>query len=105
MPYVLLAIAICAEVSGTACMKLSDGFKQKLPTVGLVIGYVIAFGALGVALLDLPLGVAMGIWAGAGTALTAIVGALVWKEGMGLRKIAGILLIIAGVVVLEMGIN
>lgn len=105
MPYVLLAIAICAEVSGTTCMKLSDGFKQKLPTVGLVIGYVIAFGALGVALLDLPLGVAMGIWAGAGTALTAIVGALVWKEGMGLRKIAGILLIIAGVVVLEMGIN
>ena len=48
---------------------------------------------------------AYGIWAGAGTALTAIVGALVWKEGLGWKKVAGIVLIIVGVALLEIGLN
>jgi multidrug transporter EmrE-like cation transporter len=105
MPYVLLAVAIIGEVFGTACMKLSDGFKNKLPVIGLVIGYLVAFGLIGIAVVDIPLGVAYGIWAGAGTALTALVGALVWKEGLGWKKVAGIALIIVGVVLLEIGLN
>lgn len=105
MPYLLLGIAIVGEVFGTTCMKLSDGFKNRLPTIGLVIAYIIAFGALGIAMLDIPLGVVYGLWAGAGTALTAIVGAVIWKEGFSLKKIAGIVLIVIGVVVLEMGIH
>lgn len=105
MPYLLLGIAIVGEVFGTTCMKLSDGFKNRLPTIGLVIAYIIAVGALGIAMLDIPLGVVYGLWAGAGTALTAIVGAVIWKEGFSLKKIAGIVLIVIGVVVLEMGIH
>lgn len=105
MPYVLLAAAIVSEVFGTTCMKLSDGFKRKLPTVGLVVGYLIAFGCLGLALEHVPVGVAYGVWAGVGTALTAIVGVLLWKEEVGWRKVVGILLVIAGVVVLELGVN
>ena len=105
MHYVLLGIAIVGEVCGTTCMKLSDGFKRKLPTVGLALCYLLAFGCLGVALTDLPLGVAMGIWAGLGTALTAVIGALVWKEGFGWKKLLGIALIIGGVVILEVGVS
>lgn len=105
MPYVLLAVAILSEVAGTTCMKLSDGFKRKLPILGLLVCYVLAFSALGIAMMDLPLGVIYGLWAGIGTALTAIVGALIWKEGFGIRKLAGIGLIIAGVILLEMGIR
>ncbi len=105
MPYLLLGIAIIGEVFGTTCMKLSDGFKRWLPTLGLVVGYIVSFGALGLALTDLPLGVATGIWAGLGTALTAVIGAVIWKEGMGWRKIAGVALVVIGVVILEMGIG
>ncbi|MCI9129179.1 MAG: multidrug efflux SMR transporter [Eggerthellaceae bacterium] len=105
MPYLLLGVAIIGEVCGTTCMKLSNGFKKLLPTIGLAVAYIIAFGALGIAMLDIPLGVVYGLWAGAGTALTAIVGAIIWKEGFSSKKIAGIILIIVGVVVLEMGIH
>ncbi|WP_251212642.1 DMT family transporter [Adlercreutzia murintestinalis] len=105
MPYVLLALAIGAEVFGTSMMKLSDGFKRKLPILGIAAGYVISFALLGFVLRDLPLSVAMGIWAGAGTALTAVVAAVAWKEGMGIRKAMGILLIVGGVLLLEMGVN
>lgn len=105
MPYVLLAVAILGEVAGTTCMKLSEGFKRKLPSIGLVVSYVLAFGALGIAMTDLPLGVIYGLWAGVGTALTAVVGALIWKEGFNAKKLAGIALIIIGVVLLEAGIH
>lgn len=104
MPYVLLSVAILGEVCGTTCMKLSEGFKKKLPTLGLAVSYIIAFGCLGLALQDLPLGVATGIWAGLGTALTAVIGVLIWKEAVNWRKILGVLLIIGGVAVLEVGI-
>ena len=105
MYYVLLGIAIFGEVFATTCMKLADGFKRKLPTLWMALGYLLSFGCLGVALTDLPLGVAMGIWAGLGTALTAVVGALVWKEGFGWKKLLGIALIIGGVIILEVGVN
>lgn len=105
MPYVLLGIAIIGEVFGTTCMKLSNGFKRKLPILGLVVGYVVAFGLMGIAIAHIPLGVAYGIWAGVGTALTTLIGAIVWKEGFGRKKVVGIALIILGVVLLEMGLN
>ena len=104
MPYVLLALAIVAEVFGTSMMKLSDGFRRKLPILGIAIGYVAAFSLLGFVVLELPLSVAMGIWAGFGTALPAVVGAAFWKEGMGVKKIAGIALIVVGVMILEIGV-
>lgn len=105
MIYVLLAVAIVGEVCGTACMKLSDGFKNKLPTVGFVVAYVIALVVLGLAVMHMPLGVVYGLWAGLGTALTTVVGAIAWKEGFNWRKLLGIALIITGVVILEMGVN
>ena len=105
MPYLLLSVAILGEVFGTTCMKLSNGFKNKLPSIGLVVSYLVAFGALGFAMLSIPLGVVYGLWAGIGTALTAVVGAIVWKEGMSWRKILGIGVIIAGVIILELGVH
>ncbi|EBF6199049.1 QacE family quaternary ammonium compound efflux SMR transporter, partial [Listeria monocytogenes] len=54
------------------------------------------------ALEHIPLGTAYAIWSGAGTALTAIVGILVWKEKFNLKILLGLLIIIAGVVVLKL---
>ncbi|EAD5190340.1 QacE family quaternary ammonium compound efflux SMR transporter, partial [Listeria monocytogenes] len=48
------------------------------------------------------LGTAYAIWSGGGTALTAIVGILVWKEKFNLKILLGLLIIIAGVVVLKL---
>lgn len=99
----MLAVAIAGEVFGTSMMKLSNGFQRKAPILGIVAGYAIAFIMLGFALQSLPLGVAMGIWAGAGAVLTAVVGALFWHEGMGAKKVLAIALVVIGIVAIEMG--
>ncbi|MFJ8258231.1 DMT family transporter [Peribacillus asahii] len=104
MGYLWLAIAIIAEVFGSSMLKLTGGFKKLVPTIGVIIGYGIAFYALSLSLKHLPLGVAYAIWAGVGTALTALVGVVVYKEGLDMKKSLGILLVIGGVVLLKSGI-
>lgn len=101
-PYVLLISSILFEVFGSSMMKASNGFKKLVPTVGLVIGMGSAFYFLSKALEHIPLGTAYAIWSGGGTALTAIVGILVWKEKFNLKILLGLLIIIAGVVVLKL---
>lgn len=102
-PYLLLAISIISEVFASSLLKATDGFRRLLPTVGVAVGYSIAFYALSLTLKTLPLGTAYAIWAGVGTALTALAGALFYKESLNKKKILGLLLVIGGVVLLNIG--
>lgn len=104
MGYLWLAIAIIAEVFGSSMLKLAEGFTRLLPSIGVVAGYAVAFYGLSLALKELPLGVAYAIWAGVGTALTALVGIIFYKETLHIKKAIGILLIIGGVVLLNSGV-
>lgn len=101
--YLLLLFAIISEVVGSSLLKATDGFRKPLPTLGVVAGYGIAFYALSLTLLTLPLGLTYAVWSGLGTALTAMVGVIVYKEGFDSRKFAGIAMIIAGVILLNAG--
>ena len=102
--YALLSIAILAEVFGSSMLKRTEGFKKIVPTIGVIVGYVVAFYTLSLSLQTLPLGLAYAIWAGVGTALTALVGVVFYKEEMNLKKSVGILLIIGGVALLNSGL-
>jgi multidrug resistance protein EbrA len=101
--YVLLLIAIICEVFGSSMLKATNGFKKLLPTLGLVIGYGLAFYTLSLSLKTLSLGVAYAVWAGLGTALTALVGVFIYKENFNLKKLWGLVLIIGGVILLNLG--
>lgn len=101
-PFIILAIAILAEVFGSSMLKVSQGFKKILPSIGVVAGMGIAFFSLSIALKSIPLGTAYAIWAGTGTALTFLVGVMVWKEKVNLKKVLGLVLIIGGVIVLKL---
>ncbi|QIS20112.1 DMT family transporter [Nocardia terpenica] len=103
MTWVFMFGAIVCEVFGTTCMKLSNGFTRPLPTAGMVLGYFGAFGLLTLALKQLPVGVAYATWAGVGTGLVALVGVALLGEPLSAAKIAGVGLVIAGVVVLNLG--
>lgn len=102
--YILILVAVVFEVFGDSMMKLSNGFQRKLPLVGTAIGYVVAFYLIAQTLEELPLGSVYAAWTGLGIALTAVVGAVFWKEGVNAKKIIGLLLIVAGVVVLKLGV-
>lgn len=103
MGWVLLAIAIVSEVAATISLKLAtDGRKRYY--VPVVVGYVVAFSLLAVALtLGLPIGVAYGIWAATGVALTAVLGRVLFREPLTRLMLAGIGLIIVGVLLVELG--
>ncbi|MBY6053117.1 multidrug efflux SMR transporter [Cytobacillus firmus] len=101
--YFLLALAIVSEVAGSSLLKAADGFKKLLPSIGVIIGYSVAFYALSLSLITLPLGVAYGIWAGIGTVLTALVGIFIYKENVNGKKLLGLALIVGGVILLNSG--
>ncbi|WP_327119806.1 multidrug efflux SMR transporter [Streptomyces sp. NBC_01341] len=103
MGYGLLAAAIAAEVAGTTAMKYSEGFTRLWPSLVTVVGYVLAFALLAQTLKTLSIGTAYAIWAGTGTAVIAVIGILWMGESASLLKLAGIALVIAGVVVLNLG--
>ncbi|PHA00053.1 QacE family quaternary ammonium compound efflux SMR transporter [Bacillus pseudomycoides] len=100
--FVFLAIAIVSEVFGTTMLKLSDGFTKVWPSIGVVLGFISAFYCLSQALQYIQLSTAYAIWSGIGTALTALIGVLIWKDVFTWQTFVGIVLIIGGVVVLNM---
>ncbi|MBP2456911.1 small multidrug resistance pump [Clavibacter michiganensis] len=103
MAWLLLAIAIVTEVAATISLKLAtDGQKRWYAVVA--VGYVTAFSMLAGALsLGLPIGVAYGIWAATGVALTAVLGRLIFRDPLTRTMLAGIALIIGGVLLIELG--
>jgi small multidrug resistance pump len=102
MPHWLyLAIAIVAEVVGTSFLKSAEGFTRLLPSVLVVVSYLIAFFFLGLALKTLPVGIAYAIWAGVGVALIALAGYAFFGQALDAPAVAGMALIVAGVVVIN----
>lgn len=83
-------------------LKVSNGFKRLWPSIGVIIAMGMAFYCLSIALKYLPLGTAYAIWSGLGTALTASIGVLVWKEKISAKKLVGLILIIGGVVLMKL---
>jgi small multidrug resistance pump len=84
-------------------MKYTEGFSRLWPSLATVLGYVVAFALLAQTLKTVSVGTAYAIWAGVGTAAIAVIGMLFLGEGLTPAKAAGILLIIGGVVLLNLG--
>ncbi|MBC3189816.1 multidrug efflux SMR transporter [Pseudonocardia sp. C8] len=99
-----LALAIGAEVTATLSLRASDGFSRLLPSLVTVAGYATAFWGLSQALSrGMALGIAYGVWAAAGVALVALIGAFFLGESLTWVQAAGIVLVIGGVLALELG--
>ncbi|MCW3817550.1 multidrug efflux SMR transporter [Micromonospora sp. DR5-3] len=103
MAYLFLLAAITSEVIGTSLLKATDGFTRLWPTVGLAVAYVASFFLLALAVKEIPVGVAYAIWSGLGTAAIMAIGATFLGEPLSVAKVAGAGLVIAGVVVLNLG--
>ncbi|WP_068672231.1 multidrug efflux SMR transporter [Oceanobacillus sp. Castelsardo] len=101
--YIFLALSIVCEVFGSSMLKATNGFKRILPTIGVIVGYGAAFYGLSLSLKTLPIGTAYAIWAGLGTALTALVGIIIYKENFNSKTLYGLILIIGGVTLLNIG--
>jgi small multidrug resistance pump len=100
--WLLLASAIVCEV--TASLSLKRALEQPVFYVVVAIGYVTAFILLTLTLKEgLGIGVAYGIWAACGVALTAVASKIFFSEPLTGAMMVGIGLIIAGVLLVETG--
>lgn len=102
-PYLLLLAAILLEVLATTNLKLSEGFTVLAPSIVVAVGYLSSIGLLTLVLKSVPLGLAYGIWGGAGTVLTVVVGAVMWNDPVTFATIAGVALVAAGIALLNRG--
>ncbi|MFN6465341.1 MAG: multidrug efflux SMR transporter [Nostoc sp. DedVER02] len=99
--WIYLIAAILFEVSGTTCMKLSEGFTKLVPSVLIFVFYGLCFSCLTLALKKIEVSVAYSVWAGLGTVLIALIGIIWFRESATFTKLVSITLIVAGVI----GIN
>ncbi len=103
MPYawLLVGLAIFAEIAAALGLRFSDGFTKPLPTVFSLVAFGSAFYLISLSLVHLPVSTIYPIWAGGGTAGVALVGVLMLKERAGIWKGVGIVLVVAGIVAIN----
>lgn len=100
--WLLLGCAIVCEV--TASLSLKRALDVPAMYAVVAAGYVAAFVLLTLTLKQgLGIGVAYGIWAACGVALTAVASRVVFGEPLTGLMLAGIVLIIGGVLLVELG--
>ena len=102
-PFLVLAVAIAVELVGTSALKASQGFSRPGFTALFAAAYAVSFFLLSVTLRSLPLGFVYAVWSGVGTVGAAAIGVLVWREALDPPRAIGIALVVAGVVVLNLG--
>ncbi len=101
--YLFLLLAIAFEVGGTLLLPASVGFTRLWPTLGVVVGYVVSTAFLSQAVKGMEVSVAYAVWAALGTVAVVALGATFLSEPITTAKVVGTLLVVAGVVVLNLG--
>jgi small multidrug resistance pump len=101
MNWLYLTIAIVSEVIATTALKASLGLTKLVPTIIVIVGYGIAFYFLSITLKTIPVGIAYAVWSGVGLVLISLVGWWMYDQVLDGPAIAGIALIAAGVLVLN----
>ena len=103
-PWLLVVGATLAEVGGTLALRMAATGQRKWWYAAVAAGYLVAFGFLTLALdAGLALGVVYGVWAASGVALTAVASRVLFAEPLTRTMLAGIALIVGGVLLVELG--
>jgi small multidrug resistance pump len=103
MTYFALYAAIAVEVFATSLLKATDGFTRLVPTAVCLACYALSFGLVAQVVQRLPVGVVYAVWSGVGTAAVAGIGVVFLGESLGLVRVLGLALVIAGVLALNLG--
>ena len=101
MPWFLLMVAIVAEVIATTTLKSTEGFSRLWPSVVVVVCYEIAFIGMSLSMKTIPIGVVYAVWSGVGVSLVTLVAWLFLGQSLDAAGLAGLGLIIGGVVVIN----
>ena len=99
--YCFLIIAIFCEVAGTMLLPVSQNFTKTIPTVCLIIFYVTSFYLMTFVIDKLPIAIVYATWSGLGVFTIAILGYFFFRQTLAWQAIAGLFLIVIGVVLVN----
>ncbi|MFB4213516.1 multidrug efflux SMR transporter [Shouchella sp. JSM 1781072] len=102
MSWVMLIIAGIFEVVGVSGIQMISKGQKKKGFAVLIIGFIISFTLLGLAMETIPLGVAYAVWTGIGTVGSALVGMVYYNESKDRLRIFFIGLVVVAVIGLRL---
>ncbi len=103
MSWALLVGAVVCEVAGTLSLRMASLGRPRW-YAAVLVGYLGAFTLLALTLATgMGIGLAYGIWAALGVALTALSSRVLFREPLTPVMLLGIGLIILGVLSIELG--
>ena len=101
-PWLLLLLAISAEVVSTSCLKLSEGFSRPGPTIVVLVAYGVSMTLMSRVVQVLPIGLTYALWCGIGIVAIVLVGVLAYKQVPTPTQLWGMAMISAGVIVVNL---
>ncbi len=104
MHWLYLFAAGCFEVSWAVCLKFSAGLSRPGWVALTVIGSILSFAFLALAMKSLPFGPSYAIWTGIGALGTAVLGVILFGDSLTLTRILAMGLILSGVILLKLSV-
>ncbi|WP_119066424.1 DMT family transporter [Rubrobacter indicoceani] len=101
MAWLIIVVAGLFEIGMVMGLNFSEGFTRLWPSLLMLGSGGISFYLLSIAMQTLPVGTAYAVWTGIGAAGAVTIGILFLEEPANLLRIAGILLVLGGVVALR----
>ena len=100
-PYIYLIGAVACEVIGTMLLPLSKNFTKPVPSIILLVAYILAFYLLTFALKEIPIAIVYSTWAGLGVMLISILGKFLYGQVLQWQTVLGLILIVIGVILVN----
>jgi small multidrug resistance pump len=103
MAYLFLLGAIISEVIATSLLKGTDGFTRLWPTLACLAGYAVAYALLALSISrGMQVDIAYALWSALGTTLIVVIAVLFLGSPISVAKVAGVVLVVIGVVTLNL---
>ena len=101
MAWVVLVVAGLFEAGMVIGLDASEGFTKLWGSLVIVVSGGISFYLLSVAMQSIPAGTAYAIWTAIGASLAVLLGILFLGEPANLLRLAGIAVVLGGVLLLR----
>ena len=102
MHWIILFCAGLFEITWAVGLKMTEGFTKILPSIITVVGMILSFVLLSMAMKKIPLSISYAIWTGIGIVGTVLFGVFYFHESISLQQIICIIFIVGGIIGLRL---
>ncbi len=101
--WMLLALAIVAEITGTLSMKWASVSDSQSGFILMLVMIALSYILLSFAVKKIALGVAYALWEGIGILLITLCSVFLFDESLSVLKVAGLTTLVMGIVLIKSG--